>query len=140
MYFIRTLLYPNLFIIANPDKNEIVTVIKPLISNNILFIVSKDNLLVCIDLNNGKIIYSIDISLEVANFLNEKKKSIYIQSLSMLNNNLFIFLDNSYYIIFNANGKIQDVKKLPEKLGTFPIFINESIIYLNNKNKLVIVD
>ena len=58
----------------------------------------------------------------------------------MLNNKLFIFLDNSYYIIFNANGKIQDVKKLPEKLGTFPIFINESIIYLNNKNKLVIVD
>ena len=53
---------------------------------------------------------------------------------------LFIFLKNSYVVKFTASGTINDIVKLPKKLGSFPIFINKSIVYLNNKNRLIILD
>ena len=36
--------------------------------------------------------------------------------------------------LFNSLGKIKEINKLTSKLNSFPIFINDSIIYLNNKN------
>ena len=116
------------------------TVVQPLVSKNNLFLITKDNLLVCININEGKILYSIDINQEVADFLDTKKKSIYIKSISLLNNNIFVFLDNSYYVKFDVKGKISGIERLPERISSLPIFINGSIIYLNNKNKLVIID
>jgi len=60
--------------------------------------------------------------------------------MSILNSNLFIFLNNSYVVQFNKIGNIKKINKLPDKLGTFPIFISKSIMYLNKKNKLVVVN
>ena len=65
---------------------------------------------------------------------------IYIKTLSMLNNNLYILLENSFYVKFSPNGKILAVEKLPAKMASYPIFINDSILYINKKNKLVIVN
>ena len=87
-----------------------------------------------------KVIYSINIDQEIAKFLSTKKKSISVQSLFIVNNDLFVFLDNSYLIKFNKNGKIKSIDKLPAKIGTYPIFISSSILYLNKKNQLVILD
>ena len=115
----------------------ITSIVKPVISEKNLFIITKDNLLVCINMDTGKIIYSLNISNEIANFLDTKKKSISIKSLSLANNNLLIFLDNSYLVAFNSNGKIQKIEKLKSKLGTSPIFINKSILFLNKNNKLI---
>ena len=69
-----------------------------------------------------------------------KKKSINIKSLAIVNNDLFLFLSNSYLVKFNLNGKIKDIIKLPAKLKSFPLFINESILYLSDKNKLIILN
>ncbi len=82
--------------------------------------------------------YSTDISQNIANFLDTKKKSIDIKSLAIANNDLYLFLNNSYLVKFSINGKIKDIHKLPPKLKSFPIFINDSIVYLNDKNKLKI--
>ena len=136
---------PHLYILNaqsgyTEHKITISSIVKPLAIDNYLFLITKENLLVCINIKNGKIIYSIDIAENIANFLDSKKKSIQLKSISILNNNLFLFLKNSYIVKFNLNGKILDTVKLPTKLNSFPIFINESIVYLNNKNKLVILD
>ncbi|MDB9705774.1 hypothetical protein OAA54_01985 [Pelagibacteraceae bacterium] len=96
--------------------------------------------MVNINLSTGKINYSLDISSEIANFLDTKKKMIYIKTLSILDNNLYIFLDNSFYVKFSPGGKILSVEKLPAKLGSYPIFINDSILYINEKNRFVIVN
>ena len=53
---------------------SITSIVKPIVSGKNLFLITKDNLLVCINLENGKIIYSIDISGEIANFLTRRKK------------------------------------------------------------------
>jgi outer membrane protein assembly factor BamB len=136
---------PNLYVINSKTgstffKIPITSIVKPIISGKNLFIITKDNLLVCINLDSGRIIYSIDVGKEIAKFLDSKQKPINIKFLSILNNNLFIFLNNSYLVNFNANGKINGINKLPSKLETQPIFINDSILYLNKRKKLMIIN
>ena len=121
-------------------KTPITSIVKPIISGKNLFIITKDNLLVCININTGKIIYSLNIAQEIADFLDTKNKSISIKSLSLANNNLLIFLDNSYLVAFNKNGKIEKIEKLKSKLATSPIFINKSILFLNKNNKLIVLN
>ena len=58
----------------------------------------------------------------------------------LVNDKIFIFLKNSYYLIFNVYGEIENVRKLPTKIYSVPIFINNSILYLNNKNKISVID
>ncbi len=136
---------PNLYVINSKTgstifKMPITSIVKPIISGKSLFIITKDNLLVCIDLDSGRLNYSIDIGNEIAKFLKSKQKPINIKFLSILNNNLFIFLNNYYLVNFNANGKINGINKLPSKLETQPIFINDSILYLNKRKKLMIIN
>ena len=57
------------------SKTAITSLLKPVISGENLFIITKDNLLVSINLNSGKILYSIDIDQNIAQFLDTKKKS-----------------------------------------------------------------
>ena len=122
------------------SKTAITSLLKPVISGENLFIITKDNLLVSINLNSGKILYSIDIDQNIAQFLDTKKKSVSVKFLTLINNELFLFLNNSYLVKFSTIGKIKNIQKLSSKLSSFPIFINKSIIYLNNKNKLIITN
>ena len=136
---------PYLYVINSNNgatifKSSITSITNPIVSNDSLFLITKDNLLVCLNLSTGKIMYSVDIVNEIAEFLQTKNKSINIQSLSLLNNKLFVFLKNSYVVKFNVNGKIGEITKLPTKIITFPIFVNESIMFLNNKNKLTVLN
>ncbi len=119
-------------------KIAITSLLKPIVSGKSLFLVTKDDLLVCINLDTGKIMYSIDISQNIANYLDTKKKSIDIKSFAIANNDLLLFLNNSYLVKFALKGTIKDIHKLPSKLKSFPLFINGSIVYLNDKNKLII--
>ena len=122
-------------------KKSITSIVQPISIQNKLFLITKDDLLVCLDVNTGKVDYSVDINQKISNFLESKNnKSIQIKSLSIVNNNLFIFLKNSYLVKFDMIGKILNIEKLPSKLNSFPIFINNSILYLDNKNKLVIIN
>ena len=113
--------------------------IKPIIHKNYLFLITNKSFLVAIDLNNGKIIYSYDLNQKVADFLDTKKK-IFLESMILVNNQLFIFLKNSYIIKIDMNGNINSIQKLKEKINSIPIFIDSSLLYLNSKNKLIIVD
>ena len=121
-------------------KIAITSLLQPIVSGKNLFLITKDNLLVCVNLDTGEIMYSVDISQNIANFLDTKKKTIYIKSLVIVNNDLFLFLNNSYLVKFSLNGKIKNIHKLPPRLRSFPLFINDSIVYLNDKNKLIILN
>ena len=114
--------------------------IKPLIHKNIIFFITKNNLLLSLNLNNGKIIYSYNINEKISEFLNIKKKNVYFKDFMLLNSDIVIFLKNSYTLNFNINGTLNDVSKLPSKINTYPIIIDGSILYLDNKNKLSIIN
>ena len=122
-------------------KKSLSSSVKPIGIHDKLFLITKNDLLVCIDIDTGKINYSADINQKISFFLNSKnRKSIQIKSMSIVNNNIYIFLKNSYLVKFSMSGKILNIDKLPYTLNSFPIFINDSILYLNNKNRLVIVN
>ncbi len=112
----------------------------PLISKKFLFLITKQDLLICIDTIKGEIIYSIDVKDEIAKYLNSKKKPIYVKTISFLNNKLYVFLNNSFYIKFTSNGKLDGINKLQSKINSDLIFVNGKIIYINKKNRLVAVD
>ena len=82
----------------------------------------------------------LKIFAEIANFLKTKQKQINIKHIYLLNSSLFVFLNNSYLVKFDLNGSIIDIDKLKTKMETNPIFINQSILYLDNNNKLVILN
>ena len=88
------------------------------------------------NLNNGQIIYSYDINQIIADYLNIKKKKVEFKSFYIVNNDLYILLKNSYFLHFNIFGELKKVFKLPSKIKTFPMFVNNSIFYLNTKNKI----
>ncbi len=121
-------------------KIPITSKTKPIVSGDSIFLITKDNLLVCINKDKGNILYSININQEIANFLQTKKKEVFIKSLALINNNLHLVLKNSYSVTFKVTGTIKNINKLPSKINSFPIYINDSIIYLNKKNKLAIVN
>lgn len=113
---------------------------KPIIINDYIFLITKNNLLIAMELQNGKIIYSYDIAEKVAKFINTKKKNLNIKSFIFANNKVFVFLKNSYVIEFEINGEITEVTKLPSNLKSQPIIIDNYLLYLNKKKKLVSVN
>ena len=135
----------NLFVMSAINgrliyKISISSIIQPITSKKHLFLITKNNLFVCINLNTGKIVYSIDINDQIANFLETKKKSVEVKKLFVSNNSFFLFLNSSYLVKISPKGRIKEIDKLPSKINSLPIFINDSILYLNKKNKLIVLN
>ena len=114
--------------------------INPLIINDILFLISKKNFLISLDLNKDEIIYSYDINKKIADFLKIKRKNADLKNIMMIEDKLFLFLQNSHILVFNIKGNLEKVNKLPSKINTFPILIENKILFLDKKNKLTIVN
>tara|TARA_B100001093_G_scaffold373170_1_gene358171 strand:- start:867 stop:2192 length:1326 start_codon:yes stop_codon:yes gene_type:complete len=121
-------------------KKNFTSNLKPILVDDYLLTVTKNNLLVMMNITNGKIIYSYNINQKIADLLNTKKKKVSFKDIVLVNDNIFIFLNNSYVLKFNIYGDLNEVNKLPAKLNSQPIFINQSIIYSNFKNKISIID
>ena len=121
-------------------KYNFTSAVKPIINNNIGFFVTNNSLLVAINLENNQILYSKNISLQVAKFLNTKKKNLNFKEIMLLNNKVYIFLENSFILNFRENGELKEVKKLPSRIHSSPIFINTKTLYLNQKKKLIILN
>ena len=58
----------------------------------------------------------------------------------ILEGKIVVFLENSFILIFNINGNLQQIKKLPTKINTFPIIVDKSILYLDKKNRVSIIN
>ena len=76
----------------------------------------------------------------IAKFVNTKKKEVNIKHLFIATDKIYLFLNNSYIIRLSATGSIEKIDKLKEKISSKPIFINDSILYINNKNKLIVLN
>ena len=92
------------------------------------------------NLKDGNIIYSHNINQIIADFLKTKKRKVEFKNIIMANDHIYIFLKNSYVLKFNVKGNLIKVDKLPSKLNTHPLLIDGSIIYLDYKNKISIID
>ena len=135
----------NFFILDNKTgsilaKKNFSSFLKPLASNNYVFLITKNNFLISIKANTGEIIYSYDIVDKVAKFTNTKKRKLNINNIMLVNDQIFIFLKNSYIIKTNLKGEIQSTTKLSSGLNSHPIIIDNSLLYLDKRNKLFITN
>ena len=121
-------------------KIPISSKVSPIINNDYIFIVSNDNYLISVQISSGKIIYSYEINQLISDYLETKKKEIKINLIRLINNQIYIFLNNSYVVKLSVDGVVKKIFKLPKKINSNPIFIENSIIYLNNKNKIIILN
>lgn len=114
--------------------------ISPIINNDYIFMITNKNYLINIQISTGKIIYSYEINQLISDFLKSKKKEITVDFIRLVNNQVFVFLKNSYVVKFGVDGALKDIYKLRKKINSNPIFIDNSMIYLNNDNKISILD
>ncbi len=121
-------------------KKNFASKIKPIIINDYLFSVSNTNLLIATELKNGKIIYSYDIDKKIANYLDTKKRKSDIKDIMIVNNKIMLFLKNSYVLKFSIKGNLDELYKLPSKISSNPMIVNGSLIYLDFKNKISIIN
>ena len=113
--------------------------IKPIINNKYIFLITKNNYLISARLHDGEIIYSYNLKDQLSEYFKAKNK-LEIHNFFVANNKLLIFINSKYLAFLNINGQIENIKKLPFKIKSNPIFINGSIIYLDNNNKIKILD
>ena len=118
-------------------KFNIISKIKPIIINKYLFLISNNNLLISLNIESGTIVYSYDLDEKISKFLNIKKKEAKFKFFTLANNNLFIVLENSYFLKLDISGELLDINKFNSKMKSSPIFVDNSILYLNPKNKLL---
>ena len=136
----------NFLYIIDEDNGSIIykinltSSISPVVNNNHLFIVSKNDLLIVLDIEKGKIKYSYDINQKIADFYETKKRNAFFRNLLLMNDKIFIFLNNSFILNFDIIGNLDNIEKLPTKINSNPIIIDGSIIYLDKKNRLSIVN
>lgn len=121
-------------------KKNFSTKFRPLINKNYLFLITKNNLLISLNLIDGKIIYSYNIDDQISKYLNITKKKVSLKSLILVNNDLIVLLNNSYLLNFDVRGKLKKINKLKSRINTEPIFIDKSFLYLDNKNRLKILN
>ena len=114
--------------------------LKPVIYKNHVIILTKNNFLVAINLSTNEIIYSYDISEQILKLIQKENKQNIFKQIILLNNEIFIFLKNSEYINYTINGEFIKTGKLPSKIHSLPILIEGSILFINQKNKLIILD
>ena len=118
-------------------KFNIISKIKPIIINKHLFLISNNNLLISLNIESGRIVYSYDLDEKISKFLNIKKKEAKFKFFTLASNNLFIVLENSYFLKLDISGELLDINKFNSKMKSSPIFIDNSILYLDTKNKLL---
>ena len=75
-------------------KKNFSSIIRPIIIDQYFLSISKNNFLIMTNINTGKILYSLDLNQEVANFLKSKKREIQIKNTMIVNDKIYIFLKN----------------------------------------------
>ena len=73
-------------------------------------------------------------------FFELKEKKLNFYEMLLINNKISFFTRNSYKIELKINGELENIEKLPAKINSLPIILNKSILYIDNNNKLAVIN
>ena len=116
------------------------TKITPIIIENYFFLITKNDLIVAINLQDENIIFSYDINEKISKFLEIKKDKAEFKALYIANNSIYIILKNSFFLKFSVQGDLESIRKLPKKIHSDPIFIDGKMLYINSSGRLSILN
>ena len=111
--------------------------LKPTITSNHTFVLSKNNLLICVENKTGNVLWSVNI---LKNFEPKFKRKIgKFSDFKIVNNELNLFSKNGYLLSLNYNdGNLKYIKKISKKgINSEVVFLNNNMFLIDNKNKLL---
>ena len=121
-------------------KNNFSSNLSPVIYGDYIFLLNENNFLILIDSKSNEIIYSLDLNIEFRDNISKKRFKFNPLKFNIVNNNLFFFLTDSNLLKLDLNGNFKEMVDMNSKINSNILFINNSILFLNSKNKLIILD
>ncbi len=121
-------------------KDNFGSYITPLIFQDYLFFINANDLFISYSLKENKVIYSFDLKKKFKSNSKLRKISNRIKNLKVVNNSIYLFLEDHYILKIDFNGQIDEVFNIKSNLNSNPIFIDNLLFYINNKNKLVVLN
>ena len=114
------------------------TILKPILTTNYTYVLSKNKFLICIDNITGKALWSKNIY----NDLNEKRiknKIGQFHDFKIVNNEINLFSNNGYLLVFDySNGNFKSIKKISKSgINSEVVFIKENMFFIDSKNRLL---
>jgi outer membrane protein assembly factor BamB len=113
------------------------TIVKPIVTTRYSYIISSNNLLICVDNNNGEVVWS-------KNFFRNIKKKIELKfgsiiDFKIVNNEINIYSKNGYLLSYNPNnGKLISLSRINKNgIHSKIFFLNENMFFVDNDNKLL---
>ena len=113
-------------------------VIKPIITQNYTYVISKNNLLICINNLSGEIIWSRNLFKEI-----KSKRSIIkigkFYDFKIVNNHINIYSNEGYLLSYdNTDGRLLDFKKISRNgINSKVFFIGELMFLIDGSNRLL---
>jgi outer membrane protein assembly factor BamB len=114
------------------------TILKPALTTNFTYIVTKNNLLICIDNKSGEVLWSTN-AYKNLNQKKMKKKINIFYDLKIVNNEINLFSRNGYLLSFDyRDGAFNFIKKISKNgINSEIVFFKENMYLMNSKNRLL---
>ena len=129
---------------AKKWSTPISTNVKYVLTKKNIFLVTSNNLLVCLDISSGEIIWSKNVYKEVLKIKKKLKKEKigFITNLNIADNEIILFSSKGYILSFNHKiGAIKNISKFGNKgLGSNPLYANGYMYLFNKNNKILIYE
>ena len=119
-------------------KKNIAATVNPIVVSKYIFLISKNNYLISISIDNGEIIYSKKLDFDNLGDKNLSKQNLIPEKVMLINNQLYVFFEKTYYSKIDIYGEIDEILKLPSKKKSEMILIDGSLLFIGKKNKLII--
>ena len=113
--------------------------LKPIATSNYIYLITKNELLICLNQDSGEVIWSKSI-LKILQENKIRNKIGNFVDFKIVNNKINLYSENGYLLSFNyANGNLNFLNRISKKgINSEVIFLNNNMILLDKKNRLLI--
>ena len=153
LFFSKPIVIRNNIIIISTEKNvlgydllsasrlwnfSVQSIFKPLINSNYTYLITKSNLLICLDNLSGNVLWSVNIFKNIDN-KKLKKKFGSIIDFKIVNSEINLYSTYGYLLSFNPeNGNLNSYEKISKSgISSYVFFLNNNMLFMDNKNKLL---
>jgi len=111
---------------------------KPIMTSNYTYVILKNNLLICLDNNNGNVVWSKNIFKNIEN----KKiinKFLSIVDFKIVNSEINVYFKNGYLLSFNPNnGNFNYLNRISKNgISSEIVFLDNNMLFFDSDNRLL---
>ena len=113
-------------------------IFKPIITFNYTYIISENDLLICLDNKNGNVIWSKNIfrNIKVEKIKNKLKSVV---DFKIVNSEINVYFNNGYLLSFNSSdGNLNFLSRISKNgISSDIIFLDDNMLFIDNDNKIL---